>query len=240
MAARHGLARTLSRLGICSRSRATELVLAGRVRVDGRLVRDPERATDAATQKISVDGAEIEIPPRVYLALNKPRGLVVSAADEQGRDTVYSLLESAGLPWVAPVGRLDKASEGLLLMTNDSDWAAGIADPESKLIKTYHVQVRGVPDAAALESLVAGIDDAGERLAAVDARLLRTGEKNAWLEIRLDEGRNREIRRLLGALGYTVVRLVRIAVGPLVLGTLAKGAWRPLETGEVESLRVER
>jgi 23S rRNA pseudouridine2605 synthase len=238
VAVRHGLARTLSKLGICSRNRATALVLEGRVRVDGRLVRDPERPTDPKTQKISIDGAEIAAAPRVYLALNKPRGLVVSTADEQGRSTVYSLLESAELPWVAPVGRLDKASEGLLLMTNDSEWAAGITDPDSKMTKTYHVQVRGAPDGAALEALVTGIEDAGERLAALEARLLRSGERNAWLEIKLDEGRNREIRRLLGALGYAVVRLVRTAVGPLVLGTLAKGAWRPLEASEVAALRA--
>jgi 23S rRNA pseudouridine2605 synthase len=145
---------------------------------------------------------------------------------------VYRCFENAGLPWLAPVGRLDKASEGLLLFSNDPEWAARITDPASGPDKTYHVQVKVQPDAALLARLVTGINAGGERLAAKSATLIRSGEKNAWLEILLDEGRNRHIRRLLEAHDISVLRLIRIAIGPLLLGTLAKGQWRWLEKHE--------
>lgn len=235
-APRHGLARVLSKLGYCSRSQAEVLIRAGRVTVDGRCERNPERATDAARERIAVDGERVLAAARVYLALNKPRGVVTTAADERGRDTVYALLESAGLPWLGPVGRLDKASEGLLLLSNDTAWAAAITEPASSLEKTYHVQVAGRPDEAALAAMLEGVVEAGERLAALAVRPLRAGEKNAWLEIVLDEGRNRHIRRLLQALGYEVLRLVRVAIGPLALGTLAKGSHRLLDADEVRAL----
>ena len=176
----------------------------------------------------------------IYVAFNKPRGLVVSAADEHGRATVYTALAAAGLPWLGPVGRLDKASEGLLLLSNDTTWAAGITDPATHLNKTYHVQVAGQPDAAALAAMLAGIDDAGDLLKARRATLLRAGEKNAWLEVVLDEGRNRHIRRLLAALGFDVLRLIRVAIGPLALGELAKGQWRQLSAGEVDALDTRK
>jgi 23S rRNA pseudouridine2605 synthase len=234
---RHGLARVLSKLGACSRSQAEVAVRAGRVAVDGRLVRDPEHPVDAERQKISLDGVAVAAAQRAYLALNKPRGIVVSAADERGRDTVYNLLRDAGLPWLGPVGRLDKASEGLLLLSNDSVWAAGITEPDTHLDKTYHVQVAGQPDAEALAAMLTGVREGADLLKARKVELLRAGEKNAWLEVVLDEGRNRHIRRLLAALGFEVLRLVRVAVGPLQLGALAKGQWRHLDPVEVAQLR---
>jgi 23S rRNA pseudouridine2605 synthase len=234
---RHGIARVLSKLGACSRSQAEVAVRAGRVTVDGRLVRDSEYPVDAECQKIALDGVPVAAALRVYLALNKPRGIVVSAADERGRDTVYDLLRDAGMPWLGPVGRLDKASEGLLLLSNDSVWAAGITEPATHLDKTYHVQVTGQPDAAALTAMLAGVRDGTDLLRARRVELLRAGEKNAWLEVVLDEGRNRHIRRLLAALGFEVLRLVRVAIGPLQLGGLAKGRWRHLDPAEVAQLR---
>lgn len=236
-APRHGLARVLSKLGVCSRSQAEALIAAGRVSVRGQVTRDPERPTALSTDGILIDGAPVQAEAKHYIALNKPRGLVVSAADERGRDTVYSLIAGAGLPWLGPVGRLDKASEGLLLLSNDTVWAAGITEPKTPLLKTYHVQIAGIPDEAALAAMRTGIVDQREHLAAVDARLLRSGERNAWLEITLDEGRNRHIRRLLAALGFEVLRLLRVAIGPLPLGTLAKGQWRALTAAEVDALR---
>ena len=234
----HGLARVLSKLGVCSRSRAEEWVRAGRVSIAGRVVRDPEHRT-ATTAGIAIDGVPLESAERVCIALNKPRGVVVSAADERGRATVYDLLKDAGLPWLAPVGRLDKASEGLLLLGNDPEWAARITDPASHLPKTYHVQVRGVPDAQALEQLRAGVTDRDEKLSARSVSLLRAGDRNAWLEIALDQGRNRQIRRMLAALDYEVLRLIRVAIGPLALGDLAKGAWRKLGVAEIAALVPE-
>lgn len=233
---RHGLARVLSKLGVCSRSQAEKAVREGRVRVDGKVVLDPERPADAQRQRITLDGEVVAESKRIYIALNKPRGIVVSASDERGRDTVYDLLKSAGLPWLGPVGRLDKASEGLLLLSNDSVWAAGLTEPKHHVDKTYHVQVDSIPDQALLDALVEGVVEQGERLAARRAVLLRQGEKNAWLEIVLDEGRNRHIRRLLAAHEISVLRLIRVAIGSLVLGELAKGQWRYLSESEVRAL----
>lgn len=235
-APRHGVARVLSKQGLCSRTQAAAWVAAGRVAVNGRVVRDPEFPVRQGVDAIALDGRSIEASAPVYIALNKPRGLVTTASDEKGRDTVYRCLDGAGLPWLAPVGRLDQASEGLLLMCNDPAWAAAITDPATGPDKTYHVQVDAVPDAALLAALEAGIDDAGERLSARSARLLRSGGKTAWLEIVLDEGRNRQIRRLLAAHGLATLRLVRVAIGPVALGTLAKGAWRRLGDAEISSL----
>ncbi len=235
---RHGLARVLSKLGVCSRSQAETAIKAGRVTVDGRIERNPERPSDANRERIALDGVDVQAAAKLYIAVNKPRGIVVTAADERGRDTVYSLIADAGLPWLGPVGRLDKASEGLLLLSNDTAWAAGITEPSGALTKTYHVQVAGLPDAAALTKMVDGVRDGGEHLSAVSAILLRAGERNCWLEIVLDEGRNRQIRRLLEVLGFDVLRLLRVSIGRLALGDLAKGAWRHLSADEVAMLRV--
>ena len=180
---------------------------------------------------MEVDGQALATAARIYLMLNKPRGAVTTASDEKGRQTVYAFLDSA-LPWVAPVGRLDKASEGLLLLTNDSEWAAQVQAPASHLRKTYHVQIDLVADAALLESISKGVrTEEGELLQVSSVRILRGGKRNTWLEIVLDQGRNRHIRRMLASLGVEVLRLVRVAIGPLLLGQLPKGSVRAL-TGE--------
>lgn len=233
---RHGLARVLSKLGVCSRSQAEQWVRAGRVSVDGRVILDPYHPTLIDRQAVAVDGHAARAVAGVYVAFNKPRGLVVSAADERGRATVYTALADAGLPWLGPVGRLDKASEGLLLFSNDTSWAADITRPASHLEKTYHVQVSGKPDATVLAAMQSGVVDAGDILKARRAAVLRSGGKNAWLEVVLDEGRNRHIRRLLAALGFDVMRLIRVAIGPLSLDELPKGHWRYLSDEEVRSL----
>ncbi|MBN8740273.1 MAG: pseudouridine synthase [Lysobacterales bacterium 69-70] len=232
---RHGLARALSRRGYCSRSQAEALVRAGRVELNERVVHDPETPT-LPQDRIRVDGVAVAAAEAVWILLNKPRGYVTTARDERGRDTVYALIDDAALPWLAPIGRLDKASEGLLLFCNDSAAAARLTAPESHVAKTYHVQVDCLPDDALLARLRAGIEDRGERLAARSVALLRRGEKNAWLEIVLDEGRNRHIRRLLDAHGIAVLRLIRVAIGGLALGDLAKGQWRRLDAAEIAAL----
>src|SRR5882762_572886 len=236
---RVGLARALSKLGYCSRSQATELICAGRVRLNGAIRRDPETPVHVDRDSIEVDHRIVGAEAKVYLMLNKPRGVVTTASDEKGRDTVYSCL-SAGLPWVAPVGRLDKASEGLLLMTNDSEWAARISDPETHLDKTYDVQVSAMVDETLLTAMTKGVRASnGEVLRAKHARVLRSGQKNTWLEIVLDEGKNRQIRRMLELSGIEVLRLVRVAVGPLILGSLAKGASRALSSEEKRAIDRE-
>ncbi len=226
-----GLARALSKLGYCSRSQAAKLICAGRVRLNGATRRDPETPVHLERDRIAVDRDAVKAESRIYLMLNKPRGVVTTASDEKGRQTVYSLL-SEKLPWVGPVGRLDKASEGLLLLTNDSEWAGRISDPVSHLDKTYHVQVRGIVYHSLTNSLINGVEAGGELLRAKRARVLRGAEKNTWLEIALDEGKNRQIRRMLETLGIEALRLIRIAIGPLALGQLAKGKFRALAAAE--------
>lgn len=235
-ASRHGLARVLSKRGVCSRTEAARLVLAGRVSIGGRTVTDPEFPVLDRGQPIMVDGVAPQDERRLYVALNKPRGLVTTTRDERGRDTVYTCLHGAGLPWLAPVGRLDKASEGLLLFSNDPVWAAAITDPASGAHKVYHVQVACIPDAELLAALSRGALDKGEMLAVASVTLVRSGGRNAWLQITLEEGRNRHIRRLLEAHGIGVLRLIRVAIGPLALGELKTGAWRLLSAEEASSL----
>lgn len=231
---RYGIARVLSKRGVCSRAQAIDWVRQGRVSVGGRVMRDPEWPTTLDRDDITIDGNMIGVSLPVYLMLNKPRGLVTTVSDERGRDTVYRCFDGAtlhGTPlaWIAPVGRLDKASEGLLLFTNDPQWGARITDPEIGPRKTYHVQIDRIPDTDLLAALCRGRTLDGERLSAVGATLLRVGEKNAWVEIVLDEGRNRQIRRMLAAFDITVLRLVRVAIGGLPLGELEKGQWRALD-----------
>jgi 23S rRNA pseudouridine2605 synthase len=203
--------------------------------------RDPETPVRIDRDRILVDGKPVESAAKIYLMMNKPRGLVTTASDEKGRETVYSILEAAGddLPWVAPVGRLDKASEGLLLLTNDSEWGARVTAPETHLEKTYHVQIESTGGEEVSQKLQRGVKmEEAESLRATHCRVLRSGEKNCWLEIVLDEGKNRQIRRMLEALGIEVLRLMRVAIGPLQLGTLAKGTFRPLTAAE--KLAVDR
>jgi 23S rRNA pseudouridine2605 synthase len=227
-----GLARAISKLGYCSRSRAAELIRGGHVRVNGVVRKNAETPVLIGKDRVEVDGRRIGESERIYLMLNKPRGVVTTASDERGRETIYDCLHAAlgeDFAWVAPVGRLDKASEGLLLITNDSEWAARITSPEMKVDKTYHVQVAGRLTAALMDKLVDGfVVKDGEFLRVKGARVLREGERNCWVEIILDEGRNRHIRRMFESLGVEVLRLIRVAIGRLELGVLAKGAVRVL------------
>ena len=235
---RTGLARWLSKQGVMSRSRAEAEIRAGRVCLDGVRVLDPETPVFGSEARVSIGGERVRPPDRRYLMLNKPRGLVTTVRDERSRDTVYRCFEGEDMGWMAPVGRLDMASEGLLLFTNDPRWAASVADPGCGPAKRYHVQVAGIPDAAAMEHMTRGVETDAGPMAVASVRLLRHGERNAWLDIELDEGRNRQIRRILSALDHEVLRLVRVAIGSLVLGDLPKGAWRELGADEVRALAL--
>jgi 23S rRNA pseudouridine2605 synthase len=229
-------------MGVCSRSQAAAMIQAGRVRLNGVVKRNPEVPVHFGADCIEVDGRVRVAAEKVYWMLNKPRGAVTTAADEKGRQTVYDHLQLAwphrgdATPWIAPVGRLDKASEGLLLLTNDSQWAARVLAPATHLEKTYHVQIAKVADDELLAALRTGMASGAEWLGVKSAAKLRSGDKNSWLEIVLDEGKNRHIRRMLEALGVEVMRLVRVAIGPLVLGTLEKGASRALTAAEKAAL----
>ena len=250
-------------MGICSRSEAARIIQAGRVRLNGAVKRNPETPVNFGSDRIDVDGSAAVAANKIYLVLNKPRGTITTASDEKGRETVYDLLpphpaspknpllapgpelvlgpvsgpvKDREIPWIAPVGRLDKASEGLLLLTNDSEWAARVLAPDTHMDKTYHVQIGRIAGDELLSALRKGIASEGEWLRVKRANRLRSGEKNSWLEIVLDEGKNRHIRRMLEALGAEVLRLVRVAIGPLSLGDLPKGASRPLTPGEKTAL----
>ncbi len=183
-----------------------------------------------------MDASAVEPAPKLYVMLNKPRGLVTTVSDEQGRATVFECFGNAQLPLIAPVGRLDKASEGLLLFTNDTAWAAATTHPKSQLEKTYHVQVNCIPDEQLLRSMQTGVPVEGEFLRVKHVSLLRHGVRNSWLEVVLTEGKNRHIRRLSAALGVQVLRLIRVAIGPLQLGNLPKGQFRHLSALEVRML----
>ncbi|UGB26027.1 pseudouridine synthase [Methylorubrum sp. B1-46] len=211
---------------------AEALIESGRVRVDGRVVRNAGVRVDPQRAAICVDGRRLVSAAKVYLLLNKPRGLLTTYGDPQGRKTVYDCLAGHDLPFLAPVGRLDCASEGLLLMTNDTRWAHRLLDPASNVDKVYHVQIDCRPDEALLSSLREGAVDDGERLTAKSVAPLRVGERNAWLEVVLSEGRNRQIRRLMALNGVGVLRLVRVAVAGLRLGDVRKGAFRHLTDAE--------
>jgi 23S rRNA pseudouridine2605 synthase len=233
---RVGLARALSKLGICSRSQASEWIAAGRVWLSGAVTRNPEAPVRLGIDRVEIDGQPAAAKDKIYLVLNKDRGVVTTASDEEGRATVYDSLPASlsghGSGWIAPVGRLDKASEGLLLMTNDSEWAARITAPKSHLDKVYHVQIAAVADGRLLDTLRRGVENRGEVLQVKRASSLRTGEKNSWIEIALDEGKNRQIRRMLESLEIEVLRLVRVSIGPLALENLRRGETRRLTPQE--------
>jgi 23S rRNA pseudouridine2605 synthase len=239
-APRTGLARALSKLGFCSRSEAWELIKNGRVSLNGKVCRNPEQPVVMMRDRIQADGAPVTAQEFVYILLNKPRGLVTTTSDEQGRDTVYECFKNAQLPRLVPVGRLDQASEGLLLFTNDTKWADAITSPATHLNKTYHVQIDRIADDLLLKTLRTGRQVEEDFLAVKAAAVLRQGEKTSWLEIVLDEGKNRHIRRLLGSLGIEVLRLIRTAIDSLQLGNVPKGSYRRLRADEVKRLSVAR
>ena len=231
--------RALSKLGFCSRTQGERLVEAGKVRVNGAIVRQASLRVRPEQDLIEVDGTPVSRAAQVYLMLNKPRGLVTTMDDPQGRETIYECLAVASLPFLAPVGRLDKASEGLLLLTNDSRWSSRLLDPKAHVDKVYHVQVRGSELDSVMQRVAAGVveRETGESLEVKSISLLRTGSRSgAWFEVVLDEGKNRQLRRIFAEVGVEVLRVVRVAIGPIELGDLAKGAWRTLAPDEVRRL----
>ncbi len=236
----HGVARVISKRGFCSRSIAENLVREGRVSLRGKIVRDPETPT-FESDEILVDGVPVTASEFVYFAMNKPRGIVTTASDEKGRKTVMDLFReqyakmfpSKPIPHISPVGRLDAASEGLLLFTNDTQWADALLQTRDRHLKIYRVQVAGKPSDDDLAKMEKGFNvpprvfgEKEEFMHAERAVLHSEGEKNCWLEITLSEGKNREIRRMLAHLGYEVMRLVRIQFDKYTLGDLKPGELR--------------
>ncbi|HEV8253889.1 MAG TPA: pseudouridine synthase [Vicinamibacteria bacterium] len=232
------LARALSKFGVCSRREAERWIEAGRVQVDGAVVRSPRRRLDPRRARVAVDGRPVgDLAQTLAIALHKPAGYITSRTDPGGRRTVYDLLSN--LPrWVFPVGRLDRDTSGLLILTNDHRLGQRLTDPRHEVPKTYHALVRGVPDEEALAALREGVplgDGSVSRPAR--ARALGSARSGAtWLEIVLTEGRNRQVRRMCAAVGHEVETLVRVKVGDFALGDLAAGEWRRLRPEEIARL----
>ena len=233
------LDRVLSRAGICSRTVAREWIRAGRVSVGGAPVIDPERWIDARRDEVTLDGRRVAGKSRVYLALNKPKGVLTSHGDPRGRRTVYAFLGQIE-EWVVPVGRLDRDTSGLLLLTNDTDWAERVAAPGHHVPKTYRAQVAPRLDEAALERLRRGVElEDGPTRPAIVTRIRDAGATSI-VEITISEGRNRQVRRMLREVGGKVRELKRVAIGALELGSLPSSKWRRLAAAEVRGVFAER
>jgi 23S rRNA pseudouridine2605 synthase len=226
------LVRALSKIGLASRSEGGALIAAGRVTVDGRVVRDPLTPVDLGRAQIAVDGQDGAVLDRIVLALHKPRGVVVTRRDPQGRPTIYSLVADAPARVVA-VGRLDLATSGLLLLTNDTRFADWVADPRSGIPKVYLVTVRGRVADVALAQLRGGVRSGGDTLVPDAVAVRKASARESHLVMTLTEGKNREVRRLCQAIGHDVTRLRRVQIGGLDLGSLEPGTWRIVPEGEL-------
>jgi len=232
------LQKILSEIGIASRRRAEELIIEGRVTVNGRIAilgmkADPDR------DHVKFDGKVIARPePKVYLILNKPRSVVTSLRDPEGRPTVKDYLKGVKYR-VFPVGRLDYDSEGLLLLTNDGDFAQAILHPSKKIAKSYLVKVKGSPEEADIKKLRVGIKLEDGVTAPAKLQKIRSTENNIWLEITIHEGRKRQIRRMLEQIGHPVLKLKRIRINGIELGNLKPGEYRYLKPEEISKIKKE-
>lgn len=229
------LDRVLSKAGLGSRTDAGEWIRAGRVRVNGKLVRSPDHWVDLDRDRVTLDGKPVRGDDPVYIALYKPKGYLTTWRDPKGRPTVYDLLQDLG-QWVVPVGRLDLDTSGLLLLTNDTQFAERITNPDFKVPKTYLVKASTRLSDEQIEKLRQGVElkDGPTRPAGVVR--LRDSAKYTHLEITISEGRNRQVRRMIEAVGSKVLKLVRTRIGPLAIGDLPIGKWRRLTKSEVRSL----
>jgi len=231
------LDRVLSRFGLASRTEARRAIAAGRVKVGGRIVKNPDTWVRPGSEALHLDGKRLKPVRKTYLLLYKPKGVVTSHGDPDGRRTVYDCLgRQPG--WVAPVGRLDRDTSGLLLLTNDTEFAHAVTDPASGVEKTYLVKAGGIIPDEIVARLAAGVRmKRGDRARPVAVRRTADRGRHSWLEITLTEGKNREVRRMLEAVGFEALKLVRTRIGPLTLEGLEVGRWRELTRTEVARLR---
>ncbi|MGH9413973.1 MAG: pseudouridine synthase [Terriglobales bacterium] len=226
------LDRTLSRAGVASRTEAAQLIAAGRVSVDGRVCRDAQQWVAPARQRVRFDGKPLTRPQPAYWALHKPIGVICSHGDTRGRKTIYDLVGPLST-WYFSVGRLDQDSSGLLLLTNDSVFAERVANPDSGVSKTYHARVEPALDEAALARLCAGVD-IGRSEHSSPARVHRLAQDGTgWIGLTIHEGKNRQVRRMVEAVGSQVKELIRVRIGKLELGRLAAGHWRSIRPLDV-------
>jgi pseudouridine synthase len=231
------LDRVLSRLGLASRTAARQAILAGRLKVNGKVVRDPDLWVHPDRDAVQLDGRRLKPARKTYLLFYKPKNVITSHGDPAGRKTVYDYLGDIG-KWVSPVGRLDKDTSGLLLLTNDTEFADHVTNPHSKVLKTYLVKTSGILSQETVARLNAGVEmKRGDWASPVSVRCVEHRGKYTWLEVVLAEGKNREVRRMIEAVGFKVLKLVRTGIGPLTLAGLEIGKWRELTPSEVAALR---
>jgi 23S rRNA pseudouridine2605 synthase len=228
------LERAISKLGLASRSQGRKMVLDGRVKVNGMVRRDPLYLVAPGSTRIEIDNVSVAKVQPVVLMLHKPRSTVTTRSDEKGRPTVFSLLKDSSL-YLHAVGRLDYATTGLLLLTNDSQLSAWLTDPKNALKRTYVVTVRGEITEEKRLQLENGVHDEGELLRASEVVLRKSSKPESHLIVTLQQGKNREIRRLFLAIGHEVTRLKRISFGGLNLGDLALGSFREVSDVELSS-----
>jgi 23S rRNA pseudouridine2605 synthase len=225
--------RLLSKLGIASRGTSQERIRAGRVRINGRVIRDPATWVLWPKDSVSVDDQPIQDSVKRFFLFHKPKGVITTHSDEKGRKTIFELL-SPDLGYLHAVGRLDQATSGLLLLTNDSALSSFLTDPTHKVMRTYLVSVRGEFTETQATAAVVGVVDGGERLQCHSVKIQKNSGRESHLEVVLIQGKNREIRRLFKTLGYEVTRLRRIQYGPFTLENLPSGAWREIPIEDVK------
>lgn len=230
------LDRVLSKAGICSRTEAREWIVRGRVKVNGKTVRDPEHWVDVDSDAVVLDGKPLRAEKKTYLLLYKPKGYLTTYKDPDGRPTVYDLLGKVD-QWVFPVGRLDQDTSGLLILTNDTEFAEHITNPEFHVPKTYLVKASTLLSDEQLEKLRAGLELKDGMTRPAKVKRVRDSESKTFFEMTITEGRNRQVRRMVEALGSQVLKLVRVAVGPVRIERLQIGHWRHLTQDEVRTLR---
>jgi 23S rRNA pseudouridine2605 synthase len=228
------LDRALSKLGLLSRTQARAAIRAGRVEVDGRVVDDPAALIQPERATIAIDGKAQQRSEWRTILLHKPRGVVTTRHDPEGRPTVYDVLGDAARGLV-PVGRLDLATSGLLILTSDTQLANHVTDPENNIARVYIVTVRGRLEDEDVATLTRGIVSGRERLRAESIVVRKASGRESHVTVELREGRNREVRRLFDAIGQEVIRLKRIRIGGLELGSLEPGKWRPVSLGEIRA-----
>ncbi len=229
------LERVLSKAGLGSRTDARKWIGAGRVAVNGKLIQTPDHWVDLDRDKVTLDGKPVKPSQKIYVLLYKPKGYITTYKDPEGRKTVYDLLPDLG-QFVGTVGRLDQDSSGLLLLTNDTQFADQVTNPDYKIPKTYHVKASTLLSDEQIEQLRKGVELSDGRTLPATVTRVRDAEKYSFLEITIHEGRNRQVRRMLEAVGSKVLKLVRIAIGPLRIDDLPIGAYRLLTEAEVKQL----
>jgi pseudouridine synthase len=226
------LERVFSKSGMGSRTTARSLIGAGKIRVNGKIIQNPDHWIDLERDRVTLDGKPLRAAEKAYVLLYKPKGYLTTHRDPEGRPTVYDLTADVGT-WLSPVGRLDLDTSGLILLTNDTDFAERITNPAHKVPKTYQLKASTLLHDDQIERLRRGVDlSDGPTLPAQVVRL-RDNARHTFLEMTITEGRNRQVRRMIEAVGAKVLKLVRVAIGPIRIGDLQIGKWRNLRAEEV-------